>query len=776
MKLKPVSWAVACALCAPAAWAAESGDQALPEMTVSQSRPTVAVDNPSPQAGVTQEEIRQINVINVEDALKYAPSLQIRKRYIGDRNSIIAARTTGTTQSARALVYADGLLLSNLLGNSFGFPPRWNMVGAEEIESIDVLYGPFSALLPGNSAGATVLMTTRRPEKFEAHARAQVFSQDYKHYGTDSTFDGHQEQATLGGRVGSLTWSLFANHIDSYGQPMSFAVNPTASPGAGGTTVTGYHVDTDPKDKRRLIFGATSLDHTVQDVAKVRVAYDFSPDTRAAFTYAMWRNDSFSDTQTYLRDTTNGASVWQGALNGGKRYIKIDNSRYELSSTAFAPTDRNEENSLTGLTLDSRLAPDWRLELAASDYDTLTDITRTPTEAPAGGQPGSAGGKGNITFADGSGWRNFDAKVVWKPAQGKAGHAATFGYHWDEYRIRSRQLSAANWRSDESTTTTNNRFAGNTSTEALFAQDVWKFDPRWTATVGLRHERWQAFDGSRYSSTVFKAPNGNDVNSYAYPSREENFNSPKLSLAWQATNEWTLRASLARAYRMPTVSELFQTETRSGVSGTFISDPNLKPEKILAKDLTAEGSVLGGNLRLSLFEEHVDDALYSLTNVSVSPNITKTQNIDRVRVRGAEAAYQAINVLLRGLDLSGSITYANSEILANSAYPASVGKWLPRVPDWRLSAFATYRVDEHWTTSVGLKYSGTQYNELDNSDVSQDKYGANSQFTTVDARVGYRFNKLMRAAVGVDNLTNTKAYAFHPYPQRVYHAELRLDY
>lgn len=311
---------------------------------------------------------------------------------------------------------------------------------------------------------------------------------------------------------------------------------------------------------------------------------------------------------------------------------------------------------------------------------------------------------------------------------------------------------------------------------ALFAQDVWKFDPRWTATVGLRHERWQAFDGSRYSSTAFKDPNGNSVTSYAYPSREENFNSPKLSLAWQATNEWTLRASLARAYRMPTVSELFQTETRSGVIGTFISDPNLKPEKILAKDLTAEGSVLGGNLRLSLFEEHVDDALYSLTNVSVSPNITKTLNIDRVRVRGAEAAYQASNVLIHGLDLVSSITYANSEILANSANPATVGKWLPRVPDWRLSAFATYRIDEHWATSLGLKYSGMQYNTLDNSDVYPDTYGGNSQFTTVDARVGYRFNKLIRAAVGVDNLTNTKAYAFHPYPQRVYHAELRLDY
>ena len=35
-----------------------------------------------------------MNVVNTEDIVKYLPSLQIRKRYIGDRNAIIAARTS----------------------------------------------------------------------------------------------------------------------------------------------------------------------------------------------------------------------------------------------------------------------------------------------------------------------------------------------------------------------------------------------------------------------------------------------------------------------------------------------------------------------------------------------------------------------------------------------------------------------------------------------------------------------------------------------------------
>jgi len=766
MKFKLSARAAVLAFGIPAAWAA-AGEQSLPEMTVSQARPAVVADNPSPQAQVTAEQMREINVINIEDSLKYAPSLFIRKRYIGDRNGIIATRTSGSTQSARSLVYADGLLLSNLLGNSFSFPPRWNVVGAEEIESMEVLYGPFSALLPGNSAGATILMTTRRPQEFEAHARAQAFSQDFQAYGTKDSYGGHQEQGMVGGRAGKLSWSILANNLDTFSQPMNFAT-AALSAAAGGTPVSGGIRYSDPTNTGRMMFGATSLDHTVQNTAKVRLAYDFTPDTRAAFTYAYWRNDSYSDSQTYLRDAA-GRTVWSGNVN-------IGGFRYNVPASAFAPTDGNTENRLFGLTLDSRLSPDWRLELAASDYGTPTDVSRTPTAAAcvAGGigycQPGSRGGAGRITFADGTGWRNFDLKAVWKPSQGRAGHTVTFGYHWDEYRIASTQYNAARWMDESSTTTRRNSFAGKTATEALYVQDVWKFDPRWTATLGLRHERWRAFDGERFDVA---APLLGTT--YPYPGRSGRFNSPKASLAFQASQDWLLRASLARAYRMPTVSELFQTETRGGA--TFISDPNLKPEKVLAKDLTAEKSLANGLLRFSLFEERVQDALYSQTDVTATPNVTSVQNIGLLRVRGAEAVFEAGNVLVQGLDFSGSLTYAGSRILSNPAMPASEGKWVPRVPKWRAAAFAIYRFDERWTGSLGVRYSGLQFGSLDNSDVNHGDTGSVGKYTVVDARLGYRFHKLMRASVGIDNLNNAKYFIGpHPFTQRTLHAELRIDY
>ena len=107
-----------------------------------------------------------VNAATPAQTLKYLPSIQVRERFIGDRNGIIATRTIGTLSSAQSMLYADGVLLSNLLGNSFAFPPRWGMVSPEEIESMSMMYGPFSALYAGNSFGGVISIAPRMPQKF----------------------------------------------------------------------------------------------------------------------------------------------------------------------------------------------------------------------------------------------------------------------------------------------------------------------------------------------------------------------------------------------------------------------------------------------------------------------------------------------------------------------------------------------------------------------------------------------------------------------------------
>jgi iron complex outermembrane receptor protein len=100
-----------------------------------------AQHTPNTTESVDAARLRETtNLRNTEDALRYLPSLFVRKRHVGDTQAPLATRTSGVGASARSLVYVDGVLLSALIGNNNSFAsPRWGMVSPEEIERVDVL-------------------------------------------------------------------------------------------------------------------------------------------------------------------------------------------------------------------------------------------------------------------------------------------------------------------------------------------------------------------------------------------------------------------------------------------------------------------------------------------------------------------------------------------------------------------------------------------------------------------------------------------------------------
>src|SRR5688500_13641146 len=122
---------------------------------------------------------------------------------------------------------------------------------------------------------------------------------------------------------------------------------------------------------------------------------------------------------------------------------------------------------------------------------------------------------------------------------------------------------------------------------------------------------------------------------------------------------------------MPTVSELYQGGIAA--SGVLVkNDPALRPEKSWTSERTAERDDGHGMLRLTAFFEHTRDALYSQTNVSVTPNVTNIQNVDTIRTRGLELAWQQADLGIAGLELASSLTWTDSTIIRNDKFPASV--------------------------------------------------------------------------------------------------------
>lgn len=46
----------------------------------------------------------------------------------------------------------------------------------------------------------------------------------------------------------------------------------------------------------------------------------------------------------------------------------------------------------------------------------------------------------------------------------------------------------------------------------------------------------------------------------------------------------------------------------------------------------------------------------------------------------------------------------------------------------------------------------------------------------MDARANYNFDQHWSAALGVDNLNNSRYFLFHPFPQRTVFGELKYSY
>ena len=696
---------------------------------------------------------KEVNAVTTAELLKYLPSIEVRERAVGDTNGIIATRTTGTVSSADTLVYADEQLISDLLGNSYSWPPRWGLVSPEEIQRIDVMYGPFSALYPGNSEGGVVTLTTRIPDKLEAHVDITGTLQPFKLYGTNQLEGSGRINAAFGDRVGALSYWFSVDHLDAYGQPLSFSTDELATGKAltrSATPVSGYYQDIDQNGLPRYVFGAYSVVHSVQNQLNLKLAYDFNDTTRLIYTLGYWSNSAADRVQTFLT-TGAGTPFYNGT-------VAINGKDYTVSG--LDPSQVSENNISSSIALRTDTQGQWDWDISGSFYRFLNDDTLAATNY---GQTTA----GTATQLSGTGWETADVRGIWRPQWDFADtHEVSFGVHFDSYQLDQTIDSLSNWAVGGTGPRTG-LSVGTTATSAVYLQDEWRFLPRWMLVLGGREEFWWAYGGENATAT----------SAFNYSARSANSFSPKVSVAVQATDRLNVRLSTGLAYRYPTVTELFQqvTATESGTS-VIVNDPNLLPERDLAFDLTAQYAIDQGTLRASLFDSELHNALFAQTDTTVTPNVTEVENIDKARIYGAEVAVVLQNVFVTGLGLEGGVTYASAHTLKDTQNPSIDGKVFPRIPEWRVRGVITYQPVEDWTFAFGLRYASASFSQLNNSDINPNTYGGISQYLVTDIRVTHKLKRGITVAVGVDNMNDCKYYVSpHPYPQTTAFLELKWD-
>jgi iron complex outermembrane receptor protein len=710
---------------------------------------------PQTSASVTAQQVEQtINIVDTEDAVKYLPSLFVRKRNYGDTQPVLATRTWGVNSSARSLVYADDLLLSALIANNNSIgAPRWGLVTPDEIERVDFLYGPFAAAYPGNSIGGVLLITTKMPEKFEASIKQTEALQTFSRYDTNGNYRTDQTNLSTGNKNENFSFLITGNYQNSYSQPLSWITTP----GVPAKT-TGLIPQLNKTGQVANVAGAGGLLHTEMTNLNGKFAWDITPWLQAKYMIGLWANDGDSSVQTYLR-TLGGVPTF-GGLSG------FANSNYTI----------NQQHLANAFTLKSDTGGLFDFDIALSRYDYLEDIQRSPYGVTSTGPFFTTNGK--IARLDGTNWMNGDAKFIWRPNEA---HEVSFGLHADRYYLNNPTYASTIWNSGpDATSKMYTDSIGATTTAALWGQDAWRFAPDFKLTLGGRLENWQATQGFNLATTANSAGTITRTTIQNQPEQDATRFSPKASLNWKP-NEWQVTASFGQAYRFPTVTELYQIVQTGSVYA--VPNPNLAPENALSEELAIERSFDGGKIRLSLFNEHVDDALIQQTAflATYPVPVNYVTNVQAIRNTGIEIAASKKDVFIAGLEMFGSVTYVDSRILADPTWASAtgtsvVGKHVPYVPDWRATIGATYTPDQYWAYTVAARYSGKQYSTLDNTDIIPNVYGAFNKFFVVDVKARYKFNEQASISLGIDNIGNESYTLFHPFPQRTFIADAKITF
>ncbi len=748
--------------------AAVEGDTIL---VVGQRSAPIEIEPRGLAVSLGEEQFAAVNAFNVEDLMKYAPNFFVRKRYSGDSNGVPGFRGTHSTQSARALVMVDGFVVSNFLGNSFGFAPKWGAVGPGEVQQFDIVYGPYSSRYTGNSMGGIINISTRDPQGTEAFVTTQAFVQPYKQYATDKSYAGYSGEAGVGWKQkdGPLSARLSTRLFRNEGQPMSWYSLTPAAGLAPGLVVTGAVIDPDTLTRVPTIsgiattttrpsgtvlagdpapiFAAQSPADITQSQTKLKLGYDNGTFKAQALLIYWYNLDQQNKPEAYLRDSA-GAPVYEGRVTTlGRTWI--------AAGANLSRTSRKE--ILAGLKLENPVEP-FAARLNLSTYQIASSVGLTSNGYVAGINNGA----GVLAKQGPTAWYTGDLVLEHKTDSNEFAVGATANL----YQTDQSRFNVSNWRTAATPVFVTQTF-GKTRLLGAWVENRFKLSDALTLTAGVRVDSWKAFSGGLGRVGAGGQPVFNQ-----YDARSDTALSPTLSAEAKLGRNTIAQLSLAMATRFPTVGELFQGSLNGDGSFNANSfDPNLKPERSHDLNLIIAHDFGPAKLTGSFFWQRVDDTIFSVTGFNQNGVITSSfKNIDRTRQYGIELIAETRDWPIKGMNIDANAAYINSKTVRNAALPISEGVSFPRIPHWRINGNIRYGVNDAVQVAVGVRYASRPNTNLEGTQRG-DTFGYTSELFALDARVNWDLPAGFRVSAGVDNLTNNRAWVFHPYPQRTFLVE-----
>ena len=737
----------------------------------------------SPIMRITREQIELQNAQTMEEAVKFMPSLQIRQRYPGDPNGVMAIRGSDMFSTGRNMVFVDGMPIHNFLQASFNGAPRWSLVGPNEVEAVDVVYGGFSAEYSGNSMGGVVNITTRMPQKREFYTESSIMIQPYSNpFGSDKqVLLGNREFGSYGDRFKDRLSVLASyNRIENHSQPMTYFIDNTGLLTGGGTpaftTVTGGALTPDTLGTPSIIYGDTGSEHAVSSLYKIKLGLDITPTLLATFTTAYENRTSTNSPNNYLTATATGQPFWGGTVPTPVTTLGTasqDGQRFDVANTSFGRGESVRDTLQLGGGINGKINSDsrWTINTNVSSFDVLNNkigaAYRSINDHSAT--------TGQLQNFNNYNWFNADAKLSTNELFNNKKLSLLYGYHFDQYNLGFQQSAMTNYSAGIGAIDPSKSNTGRTSTQAGFGQAAYRFWPGWDVTAGVRYEDWSSSNGTVGTTTV--------------ADRNLTATSPKVSLGYE-TGNWKYRYSFGRAHRFPVIAELFQSLSTPTLVQT--ANANLRPEDATQHNWSVDYLIPRGFIRASVFRDDVADSIQSIKTVSGAITSTAFQNIDKTSSTGVELIFQQSRIMKSEFDFSANGTWMNVQVDHNNALiayttPTGVssnydlsGKQIIRLPHYRANYFITYHATNAWDMSFMGRFISDSFTNLANDDHYNNVYGAVSGYHFMDFKTNYRF-KLKdsvnsRISLGINNLSNQQAWIVHPYPQRMFFAEAAFSF
>ena len=256
----------------------------------------------------------------------------------------------------------------------------------------------------------------------------------------------------------------------------------------------------------------------------------------------------------------------------------------------------------------------------------------------------------------------------------------------------------------------NQSSGGRQRTVGFFGEDLIQIAPHWLLSLSARVDHWSNFD----ASTV-RIPNSTGIPAITdFADRSQNAFSPRATLRYQVNSNISWDASVYRAFRAPTLNELYRSFRQGNT--TTQANANLTAEHLTGGD--AGISVFGFNRRVGISRRVFlqPDSLIPLPTSPATPppnalpgcpapvpNVIARirENLGRISAPGFDAGATAH--ITRSFDLSAGYQFVNSSVVSFPEGTALVGLWVAQVPHNSFTFQARYsnpRISVHfcgWT-------------------------------------------------------------------------------